>query len=311
MPRPQRSYLSPTPASVLQPAQQLSGHSAVVRALAWSHDSALLLSGGKDRTLIVWRPAESEQPLQRQRFPGWVASLAWGAHEWVAVGCSDGHVYRWSPAGTERADRPLIDQQQLVSDLAWLDADHLISAGAGTAAIWHTASGTCVHTLAGHRGRVTSIAVSAALGLIASAAEEETVRVWESASGALLHTFKPHEWYISSVAWHPTRPWLTSGSLDEMIHIIDYPTGALVQRCGHVPDWVRCLDWHPSGDWLVCGCKNGALWLWRREGAQLVCHGTLQAHQRNILALQWSHDGRWLASASEDRSVRVWAFAPD
>jgi WD40 repeat protein len=66
------------------------------------------------------------------------------------------------------------------------------------------------------------------------------------------------------------------------------------------------VAWSPDGTTLASGCGDSRIYLWRRSGGGWRYSEPLAGHSRGVANLCWSSNGRRLASASYDRSVRVW-----
>jgi WD40 repeat protein len=65
----------------------------------------------------------------------------------------------------------------------------------------------------------------------------------------------------------------------------------------------RGLAWAPDGSQLAWRGEGGSICIWELKGDQIH---RLEGHTGKVYALAWSRDGRLLASASGDRSIRVW-----
>jgi len=64
---------------------------------------------------------------------------------------------------------------------------------------WDLTSGTCLRTLTGHSGWVTSVAISADGRSAASGSADHTVRLWDLASGECIQTLNVGS-FINAVA---------------------------------------------------------------------------------------------------------------
>lgn len=85
---------------------------------------------------------------------------------------------------------------------------------------------------------------------------------------------------------------------------------------------VNCVRWSRDGKYLACGGDDHLVSVWQCSGRlnsagtigsdtpvnveQYRCVHRLNGHSMDVLHLEWSHDGRYLASCSIDSTVIVW-----
>ncbi|XP_075780787.1 WD repeat-containing protein 27 isoform X2 [Pelodiscus sinensis] len=71
------------------------------------------------------------------------------------------------------------------------------------------------------------------------------------------------------------------------------------------PTSIRCIQYSGDGELLACGLADKSLLVFNSNltGTPAVFSG----HDGAINSVGWSHDKKWLVSASEDRTLRIWS----
>jgi len=152
----------------------------------------------------------------------------------------------------------------------------------GTVVLWDTATGAERHRLAGHASWVRRCAVSPDGSLIVSASFDRRLRIWDTATGKLRHELIGHTDGVTDCAISPDACWIVSTSLDDTVKVWDVETGAEVRTLS--------AQWKDErGGWLVRSTPSG--------------------HLAAVWSCAISPDGRILASASADHTIKTWNLA--
>ncbi|MBS0264288.1 MAG: Gfo/Idh/MocA family oxidoreductase [Planctomycetes bacterium] len=260
-----------------QETAALTRRGGLVKAIAFSGDGKLLAAGGY-QSLELWDVATGQIVRTLKGHRGHVTSLG------------------FSP-----------DQQTLAS-----------AADDETVKLWNVASGEMVANWKSLGQPALALAYSpdgqtlaVALGDPDRPAKKGLVRLFDSAGTPGL-VLDGHTRIVSAVAFSPDGTQIATGSADESIKLWDRATGKERNSLeGHTRP-VNSLAFVGGGKWLlsVSGGRavgNNELMLWETStGKELA---TIPAHDAKISQLALSPDGKFLATASVDKTAKVWDVA--
>ena len=129
-------------------------------------------------------------------------------------------------------------------------------------------------------------------------------------------TNKPSVPILRSVAWAPDGKLLAVGGDNRLIEIYNTKSWELETILSGHEGSVLSLDWSPDGKRLASGegtdqilphnqaeCKN-YINIWNLASHKV--EHTLKGHNDGVISVSWSKNGSWLASASDDRNIKLW-----
>lgn len=196
---------------------------------------------------------------------------------------------------------------RFVAALAWSpDGSQIATAsGDGTVQVWNATTGAAIYTYTGHQNQNTSVnavAWSQDGNFIYSAATD--VQVWSAADGTKQFTYTGHSNNtIHCLALSPDGKYIASGSDDQTVQVWDARSGThYVTHSANAS--VRSLAWSPDGTRIV-STQNDLVEVWNSSSGNTV--NTYKGHSgNNVNAVAWSHNGKHVASGSDDKTVQVW-----
>ncbi len=253
---------------VPKPVGKTLGIAAPVNALAFSPDGKLLAVGTYQRVLLC-------DPVSRTVLKTWsghldtVRSLA------------------FSPDGK------------------WLAAGGGMSGAIGQVRLWSIPDSKETLVFGDHTDTVQGVAFSPDGKLIASASVDRSIKLWETVTGKLSQTLRDHADAVSGVAFSPSGKLLASSSNDKSVKIWDVASGKRLYSLGAHDEPVTDLCFTPGGQLLSASTdKLAKLWNIAPESGGHVRN--FGGHGQSIFSVTVSADGQLAATASGDKTIRVW-----
>ncbi|MEM7385382.1 MAG: WD40 repeat domain-containing protein, partial [Verrucomicrobiota bacterium] len=202
------------------------------------------------------------------------------------------------------------------SDGKFLVAASGITGHSGLATVWNARSGEKQGEYGSniHRDLLFDAELSPDSRLLATAGYDRRVQLWDRASGKRLRTIEGHNGAIYDLAFSPDGKVLASASADETVKLWAVDSGQRLDTLNQPEKEQYVTVFHPSGKMLFAAGADSRIRMYQfRSREKPGTNPLLQArfaHEGAIVALAVSRDGRWLASAAEDRSLRLWSL-PD
>ena len=168
-----------------------------------------------------------------------------------------------------------------------------------------------VHTITGHSGYVTSVAISPDGQTLVSGSNDKTIKIWQLSTGQELRTLTGHSGWISSLAISPDGQTLVSGSWDKTIKIWQLSTGQELRTLTGHSAHVGSVAISPDGQTLVSGSGDNTIKIWELStGRELR---TLTGHPGYVNSVAISPDGQKLVSGSSsgswDNTIKIWELS--
>lgn len=284
-------------------------------ALAFTSDGSRLgavADGDRGKTLAIWDLASGSPVGSTRTFADVPLSLAFsGDGRWAAVGLFDSTIHVFAP-GERSVERILTGHTRLVGTLAFSPDSRLLASGSDdwTAALWETASWDRLATLSGYVRPIGNVAfANEGRTLLAGSPEDHVLELWTLPKPLDAAATGAHSGAARAVEWNRAGDVLASAGDDHAIRLWNpatlEPLGVPLPKL-HT-DAVRAIRFSPDDRYLVSAGRDGNIivWDWR---ARRPAAGPIRGHDRWIFDLAVSPDGKTLATASWDNTVRLWTL---
>jgi WD40 repeat protein len=295
----------------------LTGSKDAVAAITFSQDGKRLASAGMDGKVRLWDSRtgrETGPPLSfpfAADSPSTVNDVAFSPDGSLVAAAGSDSIQLWDAVDGRPDGLPLTGHSDVVRALAFSPDGTSIATISDdrTLRTWQVRPSYSIsHPLTGHTAEVFDVAFGPPDGaLLATASGDGTLRLWDAATGRPEgDPLVGHQGPVLGVAFSPDGRLLASGGEDGTVRIWNLATGKPrgAPLLGH-RDWVTRVRFSPDGRFLASASDDGTVKLWDvATGAQ---HGTDLLHNRGVLSISFSPDGKLLAAG--DQAIKIWDVA--
>ena len=311
----------------------LTGHTDLIRTLAFSPDGTAIVTASADRTARVWDAATGSVRSVLHGHTDTVIAAAFVADgSRIVTASADGSTRFWhARSGTALASTPKspsIDAHRYPKTARAVafsaDATSLAISFRGQALIWDTSTGTTRTTLTAHTGAIRALAFNPEGTQLAAAPSFRPTQIWDLSTGvsrtiaspAALRAARTAHIVVTDIAAQIPRAVTVSFTADgSRLVIVSMDNGARIWNLttgeSHpVPDLdgaagrQRELAVSPNGAYLVSISQDQTIRI--RDTTTGATVSTLTGLGDPILSLAFSLDGTRLATATQDYTIRIW-----
>ncbi|KAK7184097.1 hypothetical protein DPSP01_001263 [Paraphaeosphaeria sporulosa] len=300
-----------------KPAAVLDSHVSVVRALDFSPEQNTLVSGSRDKTLILWdakkwKVKRTIAVLETLESAGFVA----GGHLTYSGG-ENGRIRLWSSETSQeitREQEPGIETDAIVEVLHYPDLPYIISVHADQVLNFHSLSSV-------ESPLVEEIIDPLPVFRRVSGTHDEVIDLAYIGSDKSLLALNTNSEDVRIVA-------LKDDGTNETAAEGKYIGADVALLKGH-EDLIISLDVDWSGHWLATGSKDNTARLWRidPENDSYTCAAVLTGHAESLGAIALPHAAppessaaytdplanppAFLITGSQDRTIKRWDTSKD
>lgn len=284
----------------------IPGHTEAILNVSFSPNGKGLASAGGDCTVRFWDLGTQSPRFTGNAHSAWVLVVAWSPDaQLVASGDVQGAVWLWSPV-TGKPLGQCRGHKKYITSIAWEPAHmelpsrrFVTGSKDATVRVWDAGSRHQLFAMSSHTAAITVVKWGGD-GLIYSAGRDCVVNVWSADDGRLLHRLEGHGHWVNTMSLS-TEYALRTGGFDHHGRApADIQEAKAASRSRY-----EAAKKSGLGERLVTGSDDFTLCLWEPSKSKKPI-SRMTGHQQLVNQVAYSPDGRWILSASFDKSVRLW-----
>lgn len=291
-----------------RPVRTLSGHTAIVRSVAFAAGGRLLATGSEDKTVKLWELPSGRETRVIGAHTGAITAVAFSADgRTIATGSADKTVKLWDAAtGQQNVN---IEFAHEVHRIAFSPTEPYLAIVCmdEDVRLFNVRTGKN-RALKGHRDTVWCASFSPDGKTLATGSYDNDVKLWDTTSGKEKRTLK-HRSRVFCAAFAPDGSKLVTTGAPSIV-VWDTSTWQGMYTINGQGKFAESLCFSPdSRIFATANSNDHTVNLWDAEtGRQLHA---FEGNATYVTALGFSSDGQFLAAGGEDGTLKLWRVPRD
>ncbi|KAK4585750.1 hypothetical protein RGQ29_023105 [Quercus rubra] len=269
----------------------------------FSSDGKLLASAGHDKKVVLWNMETLQTESTPEEHGMIITDVRFRPNSTqLATSSFDTTVRIWDAAKPSYVSQPFTGHASHVMSLDFSPKNNeiLCSCDANSEIrFWNINQYSCTRAF---KGGSAQVRFQPRIGQLLAAAAEKVVSIFDVETDRQTHSLRGHTTDVHSICWDTNGDYLASAS-QESVRVWSLASGDCIHELSSSGNMYHSCVFHPSYSTLLVIGGYQSLELWNL--AENKCM-TIAAHDCVIAALSQSPLTGMVASASHDKSVKIW-----
>lgn len=143
--------------------------------------------------------------------------------------------------------------------------------------------------------------------LLATGHYDYCARIWNR-FGSLMTTVNLQKGLIYALKWNKSGSYILTTSFDKTTIIWDWSTGKCIQKFSFHSARVLDIDWLTNTSFASCS-RDMCIYVCELNNKNPV--RSFKRHNNEVCVIKWDPQGNFLASGSDDSTVKIWSMKQD